>query len=120
MIKGEEIRGGMLIGDRRVASMTRGMISGTMATIVRFETRNRRGRKRLSEPVTYLHGAPVPGTKTLTTWAMPAGPVHLEPGREQRNGGTRQAGGWWGDADATDRAGRADRHQRRIESIVYA
>lgn len=120
MIKGEEIRGGMLIDGRRVAAMTRGI----GCTTVRFEetTRNRRGnvRTRLSSPVTYLHGRPVPGTKRPTTWAMPAGPVHLTPGREQRHGGTRQMGGWWGDGDATDRGDRADRHQRRIESIVYA
>jgi hypothetical protein len=120
MINGEDIRAGMLIGGRRVAAMTRGVGQ----TTVRFaeERRNRRGniRSKLSDPVTYLHGRPVPGTKPPTTWAMPAGPVHLTPGREQRQGGTRQMGGWWGDSDATDRGSRADRHQRRIESIVYA
>ncbi len=117
----QELKRGTLINGQRVAAMAVGTTSaGVRSTTVRVETIDRKGRKRLSEPMRYLHGTIVPGTLRPTTWAMPAGPVHLEPGREpRREPGTTLRGGWWGDADDHSRAGRADRHQRRIESITY-
>lgn len=113
-IRAEEIRRGTTINGRRVVAMTTGITgAGLRTTSVRFDETDRKGRKRLSDPVTYIHGTWVPGTRPLTTWAMPAGPVRRQPG-------TRLNGGWYGDADAADRGARADRHQRKIESITYA
>jgi hypothetical protein len=113
-IRAEEIRGGTMINGRRVVAMTTGMTgSGQRTTTVRFAGFNRKGKPRLSDPVTYVHGTWVDGTRTPTTWAMPAGPVGRQPG-------TKLNGGWFGDPDASDRGSRADRHQRKIESITYA
>jgi hypothetical protein len=112
-IRAEDIKRGMLIDGRRVATMTVGLISGQRATTVRFPDRDRKGRPVLSAPVRYIHGTMVGGTRTPTAWAMPAGPVGRKPGGELN-------GGWWGDADANDRGARTDRHHRMIESITYA
>lgn len=104
-IRAEDIRRGTLIDGRRVVAMRVGLTSaGQRATTVQFPDVDRKGRKRLSDPVTYLHGTFVDGTRTPTTWAMPAGPVGRKPG------GTLH-GGWYGD--------RADRHHRMINSLVY-
>ncbi len=113
-LKAEELRAGTLIGGERVARMTCGRnMAGQGTTSVQFERITKRGKRYLTDPVTYVHGRPVPGTRRPTTWNMPAGPVHRKPG-------TKQNGGWWGDGDATDRGSRADRHQRRIEALTYA
>lgn len=110
---GYEITRGTLVGGRRVAEMRRGVRDHRQVVSLFFEERDRRGRKRLGEPVTYPLASRVPGTARPTTWAMPAGPVGRTPG-------TKLNGGWYGDRDDTGRASAADRHQRRIESITYA
>ncbi len=110
----EELHRGTLVNGKRVETMTRGRtVAGQKTITVRFAETDRRGRKRTSDPVTYLAGQTVPGTRRPTTWAMPAGPVGRRPG-------VRQNGGWYGDGDATDRGSRADRHQRRMEALTYA
>jgi hypothetical protein len=119
-LRAEEIHCGTMIDGQRVVAMTVGINSaGQRSTSVQFEIYDRKGRKRRSAPVRYLHGTTVPGTHRPTTWAMPAGPVHLEPGREPRRepGGTLH-GGWWGDDD-NSRQGRADRHGRMIANLTY-
>lgn len=110
----EEIHSGTMINGERVVRKSIGIDSnGRKVVFVQFMRTNRRGKMRLSEPVGYVSGTIVPGTRKPTTWHMPAGPVHRKPG-------TKQNGGWWGDGDATDRGSLADRHQRRIEAITYA
>lgn len=111
----EDIKSGSMIGGRRVAAMTRGLTSGNRTVTVRFDTVDRKGRKRLSEPVTYLlgTGARIPGTRTPTTPNMPAGPVGRKPGAQLH-------GGWFGDADDTGRDARTDRHSRMINNLTYA
>jgi hypothetical protein len=113
-IRAEDIRRGTTIDGRRVVAMTTGVTgSGQRTTSVRFETHDRKGRKRLSDPVTYVHGTRVGGTRALTTWAMPAGPVGRTPGGKLH-------GGWFGDADNNDRGARTDRHQRMVNNLTYA
>ena len=109
----DQIHQGTLINGRRVATMATGIVNGQRVRTVRCEIRDRKGRKRLSDPVSYPLGTVVPGTRRPTTWAMPAGPVGRRPG-------VKQNGGWYGDGDATDRGSRADRHQRRIEAFTYS
>lgn len=112
-IRAEEIRRGMMINGRRVVAMTTGVTgAGQHTTTVRFPDVDRKGRSCLSAPVTYVHGTWVGGTRALTTWAMPAGPVGRKPGG-------KLLGGWWGDPDDNGRQGRADRHQRQINNLVY-
>lgn len=109
----EDIRNGTMIGGRRVAAMTRGLLSGRPVVTVRFAGVDRKGRARLSDPVTYTVGNRVPGTRTSTTWAMPAGPVERKPGGKLH-------GGWYGDPDDNGRDGRAARHSRMVNCLVYA
>lgn len=111
----EEIKAGTTIHGRRVAAMSRGVANGQRTVTVRFEMTDRKGRKRLSEPVTYTLGTliRVPGTRRATTSAMPAGPVERKPGGKLH-------GGWYGDADDNGSQGRADRHSRMINSLTYA
>lgn len=111
----DEIHQGTLINGQRVASLKRGLRDGRPTVTVRTEGRDRRGRKQLSDPVTYTLGTRtiVPGTARPTTWHMQAGPVHRKPGAQLN-------GGWWGDGDDTGRDARADRHHRMIESVTYA
>jgi hypothetical protein len=108
-ISGREITRGTKINGRSVVAMKRGVRDHKEVVIVQFAEVDRKGRKRLSEPVPYWLNGRVPGTATPTTWAMPAGPVHRKPGTEPN-------GGWYGDGGGTP----ADRHQRRIEAITYA
>lgn len=111
-IRAEEIRRGMLVGGRRVERMTVGLISGQMATTIRFQERDRKGRTVLSAPEMYIHGTTVGGTRKLTTWAMPAGPVGRTPFGKLH-------GGWYGDADDGGRDARTARHDRMISALTY-
>jgi hypothetical protein len=109
-----ELSRGTTINGRRVVALRPGLRNGGRVVTVLVEgTPDRKGRVRPIELGTFGLGQPIPGTRTPTTWAMPAGPVSREPG-------TRLNGGWYGDPDARDRGSRADRHHRMIESITYA
>ncbi len=113
-LRAHELSKGTMVNGRRVVGLKRGMRSGVRVVTVHVEGRpNRKGRVRPVELGTFALAAPVPGTRTPTTWAMPAGPVDRKPG-------TQRNGGWYGDADARDRGARADRHHRMIESLTYA
>lgn len=104
----EDIRRGTLISGRRVAAMARGTLNGAGIVTVRFEERDRKGRKRLSAAATYRVGTRVPGTRRPTTWAMPAGPV--------KSGGRPMLLGKVGRGDDESAA---DRNSRLIASVVY-
>ena len=113
-LRAHEVAQGTIINGRRVVGMRRGLRNGAQVITLFVEgTPGRRGRVRPVEVGTFGLASFVPGTRTPTTWHMPAGPVGREPG-------TRLNGGWYGDGDARDRGARADRHQRMIESITYA
>ncbi len=105
----EDIRAGTLIGGRRVAEMARGTRNGRRTVTVRFDGVNRRGRKRLSDPVTYLLGTRVPGTRRPTTYAMPAGPVR--PVHQPTLVSKRVGRG--------EDESRRDFHSRLMDSVVY-
>ena len=110
----EHIGCGTTIHGRRVAAMSRGVVSGRKVVTVRFAvTVGRKRRPGLSDPVTYTVGNRVPGTRASTTWDMPAGPVERKPG-------AKLSGGWYGDPDDGGRDGRTARHSRMIDSLVYA
>jgi hypothetical protein len=110
----EDITKGKTIDGRRVSAMTRGLRSGQPIVTVRFDVIDRKGRKRLSEPVTYQLGTGIriPGTRTPTTPNFPAGPVGRKPGGELH-------GGWWG-SDGDSGVDRTARHSRMIDSLTYA
>lgn len=112
-IYGRELRRGTTIDGRAVVAMTRGLLNGQRYVAVQFHETDRKGRKRLSKPFRYWADGRVPGTRALTTWAMPAGPVGRKPGGKLH-------GGWYGDPDANGRGDRADRHSRKIDSLTYA
>jgi len=114
-LRAHELSKGTMVNGRRVVDLRTGVCNGGCVVTVFVEgtPRGRKGRVRPELLGTYALGESIPGTRTPTTWAMPAGPVGREPG-------TRLNGGWYGDADASDRGARADRHHRMIESITYA
>jgi hypothetical protein len=110
-----ELSKGTMVNGRRVIDLRPGLSNGqrVITVFVEGKPRGRKGRVRPEKLGTFALGESIPGTRTPTTWAMPAGPVGREPG-------TKLSGGWYGDADARDRGARADRHHRMIESITYA
>lgn len=113
-LRAHELARGTMIDGRRVVDLRPGMRNGVRVVTVFVEsTPGRKGRVRPVELGVFTLAATVPGTRTPTTWAMPAGPVERKPG-------TRLGGGWYGDHDDTGRGARADRHHRLIESITYA
>jgi len=114
-MRAHELRKGTMVNGQRVTDLRTGVRNGGRVVTVFVEgtPRGRKGRVRPERLGTFALAESIPGTRTPTTWAMPAGPVGREPG-------TKLNGGWYGDPDASDRGSRADRHQRRIESITYA
>lgn len=109
-----ELGNGTMIDGRRVVGLRRGMRNGDRVVTVFVEGKpGRKGRVRPVELGTFALAATVPGTRTPTTWAMPAGPVGRKPGGKLH-------GGWYGDADERDGRARADRNQRMIHNLVYA
>ena len=106
----EDVRRGTLIDGKRVTGMFPGLLNGRRTITVRLDNGTVRGERR-----TYRIGSGVriSGTRRLTTFAMPAGPVGRKPGGKLH-------GGWYGDRDDTGRGARMDRQSRMIDAPTYA
>lgn len=106
----EDVRRGTLIDGKRVTGLFPGQRNGRRTLTVRLDDGTRRGERRTYYTGT---GSRLAGTRRLTTFAMPAGPVGRTPGGKLH-------GGWFGDRDDNGRGARTDRHSRMIDALTYA
>lgn len=106
----EDVRRGTLIDGKRVTGLFPGQRNGRRTITVRLDDGTRQGERRTYYTGT---GSRLAGTRRLTTFAMPAGPVGRKPGG-------KLYGGWYGDRDDTGRGVLADRHSRMIDALTYA